>query len=122
MLKNIKITNTYGATENETFKNSDGWMVKLTYQNRQMTIPFYMGSGHNGKEPELNSVLESLFLDASAENEGSFENWASSLGYDTDSRSAEKIYNQCLKISKKLNQLLGEDYETIENELNELNS
>lgn len=118
MLNNVKIACDWGAPENETFPDFDGWMVKLKYQGRQLTIPFYQGLGFNGAEPKLNTVLESLFSDASAADQArDCEDFARELGYDPDSRKNEKLYKQCLKISKDLHRLLGDDYTHIENEL-----
>lgn len=34
-----------------------------------------------------------------------FEEWASELGYDTDSRSAEEIYHACVKIGRDMRRL-----------------
>lgn len=59
--------------------------------------------------PTVETVLYCLCSDASALNEGSFENWASSLGYDPDSKTAEKIYNACLKEAADLSFLFGRD-------------
>ena len=41
--------------------------------------------------PALHDVLHCLVLDAGVLDAGSFEEWASEYGYETDSRSAEKI-------------------------------
>lgn len=58
--------------------------------------------------PELASVLSSLVSDASAIDYNCFEDWASDMGYDTDSRSAEAIYRACLETGLKLRNALGE--------------
>lgn len=39
----------------------------------------------------------------------SFEEWADNFGYDSDSRSAEKIYNQCLQSAQNAIQSWGLD-------------
>lgn len=117
MLKQVNMSVEYGAPANETFKNSDGWTCTIEYKGNSMEIPFYKGSGHNGSEPELEEVLNCLFSDAySVLNASDFEDWANELGYDTDSRQAEKIYKECLKIAEQLENVFGEDFETI-NEL-----
>lgn len=59
--------------------------------------------------PHAADVLHSLILDSDVLEYGSFEEWASSLGYDEDSRTAEKIYRACLEIALKLRQLLGDE-------------
>lgn len=51
--------------------------------------------------PSLPSVLNSLLLDGEADNM-TFEDWASSFGYDTDSRKAEQIFNACQAHGKAL--------------------
>lgn len=109
--KNIRADVTYGAEYNENFPNSDGWTVTLKCQRRQMTVPFYTGMGSTN-DPDAEMVLECLLSDASVEYNRSFEDWAGDLGYDTDSRKAEKIYKACLKIAKKLHALLGDDFDT----------
>ncbi len=58
--------------------------------------------------PALRDVFHCILSDASAIDEGGFENWAASLGYDVDSRRAEKIYRQCVEIGLRLRAMLGE--------------
>lgn len=56
--------------------------------------------------PSLEDVLYSLVSDSEVLDYASFEEWADSYGYDTDSREAEKTYQQCLAIALKLRQLI----------------
>lgn len=107
------MTVTYGAPDNPEFSDSDGWTCVLRYANRQMTIPFYMGRGHNGAEPEVSDVLDCLFSDADGVDGVEFEDWASDYGYDTDSRKAERVYAACRRTRRHLLRLLGEDYGAI---------
>ena len=51
--------------------------------------------------PSLPSVLDSLLLDGQADDM-TFEQWAASFGYDTDSRKAEQTYNACQAHGKAL--------------------
>jgi hypothetical protein len=69
---------------------------------------FSMGLAHTS-EPEANMVLDALRCDAEAANYHSFEEWASDLGYDTDSRRAERTFEACSKTATDLNQFLGDD-------------
>jgi hypothetical protein len=48
----------------------------------------------------------------SVENADSFEDWASSLGYDIDSRKAEKIYKACIENQQNIRRFLGTDFDT----------
>lgn len=66
-------------------------------------------SARHVASPSVEAVLYSLLCDASVIYEGSFEDWAASLGYDTDSRKAESIWRQCIETSLKLRAALGEE-------------
>jgi hypothetical protein len=66
---------------------------------KSMGMPIY---------PEFADVLHSLASDADVIDCGGFDEWADSLGYDTDSRKAEGIYRTCLEIALKLRNALGE--------------
>jgi hypothetical protein len=59
--------------------------------------------------PTLASILECLHSDALTlnENEG-FETWAESLGFDSDSRKAEKAYNMAVDQTNRLYKFLAE--------------
>lgn len=59
--------------------------------------------------PALRDVLCCLVSDACVIDAGGFENWASDMGMDTDSRKAEKLYKDCLDIAIKLRAMLGND-------------
>jgi len=63
-------------------------------------------------EPELKDVLYSLVMDSDVLNYSTFEEWAQNFGYETDSRKAEKIYNECLKIALKVRAGLGQEFLT----------
>lgn len=109
----VKISNTYGTHRPipEDFKAAHPWTVRLSYQGRQLTVPFYMGQALT-EEPTAEEVLECLLSDASGvECARSFEDWASDLGFDPDSRKAERIYKACERIAVKLRRFLGEDFE-----------
>lgn len=83
--------------------------VRLRYRGRQLTIPFSQGYGLSG-EPTAADVLNCLASDsASVENARSFEEWASELGYDPDSRKAEKTFKVCETQADKLKKFLGND-------------
>jgi hypothetical protein len=58
--------------------------------------------------PKDADVMHSLSLDASVLDAGTFESWASELGWDTDSRAAEATYRACLDIALKLRSMIGD--------------
>lgn len=59
-------------------------------------------------EPTLTDVLYCLVMDSDVLNTSGFEEWAKNLGYDTDSRKAEKTYRACLEQSLQLKSLIGQ--------------
>jgi hypothetical protein len=68
-------------------------------------IDWRQGTGIKTK-PVPVEVLASAcrdYADAAAE---SFDSWAASFGYDTDSRKAERIYATCLELGVKLKRIL----------------
>jgi len=76
----------------------------------RFTTSFSMGKGHNGKAPEAGDVLDCLASDASSiENAKGFEDWANDMGWDSDSRKAEKIFNACKSQAVKLKEFLGDE-------------
>src|SRR5687768_444956 len=79
----------------------DHWECTLEVDGRFMVVPFSMGKGLGGEEPTAETVLDCLASDSSG-IESSFEDWCSELGYDPDSRKAERIYNVCRKQAEEL--------------------
>lgn len=94
-------------------QDMDHWKCRLvrraTDRRHSLTIVFSMGYGHRGKAPKVADVLECLSSDASTViNAGSFEDWASELGYDSDSRKAQRTFDQTDRQTTKLRRFLGE--------------
>lgn len=77
---------------------------------KRMTVYFSQGYGHNGKAPDLTSVLDCLASDSSMiENAPTFEDFANEFGYDLDSRKAERTFKACEHQAKRLENFLGEE-------------
>lgn len=112
----------YTGIHNRDNWKCDGWRFTIKGQ----TFDYFTGLGHreivrgfkavrlpNAKhvrgeweasqviQPPIAGLLYSLILDGSACNE-SFASWCDSLGYDTDSRKALKLYEQCQQGFDKL--------------------
>ena len=66
-----------------------------------------MSPGKPLDPPRLGDVLQCLVGDAQALDYAGFEAWAAEYGYDTDSRSAERIYQSCMDTATKLRSALG---------------
>ena len=91
------------------WKDANHFKCTLKMGKKQMTLYFSQGYGING-EPEAASVLDCLASDANCiDNAQTFVAWASELGYDPDSRKAEKIFKVCEKQAEKLKNFLGDD-------------
>lgn len=80
--------------------------VTLRCGRRRMTLYFSQGFGISG-EPQPADILECLASDASGA-EQSFEDWCSDLGFDSDSRKAERTYKAVQTQTEKLRKLLGD--------------
>ena len=93
------------------------WTVTLSWAykpfdddggSRTLTVPFFQGLAHK-EAPTVHDVLGCLLTDVmTVENCESFEDWAGDLGFDADSRNAEKSYNACVESCPKLYEFLGE--------------
>ncbi len=58
--------------------------------------------------PDAANVVYSLLMDSDAIEHATFEDWADSTGYDSDSRQAEAIYRACLETGLRLRSGLGD--------------
>lgn len=88
----------------------DHWKceIRSAERDKKMTVTFSRGPAFAGAAPPIDEVLSCLASD-SASTEESFEDWCASLGYDSDSRKAERTYNVCVKQAEKLKNLLGDE-------------
>lgn len=113
----LKITCSPGASlawekQDDWQKRANGYRCTLSYRGRRMSLDFWQGSGIAGF-PTVEGVLDAVLSDASTiDNASSFEDWCSELGFDADSRKAEKIYRASVRQTEKLKKLLGSEYET----------
>lgn len=90
----------------------DKWAVTLHHGKKSLTTKYHAGTGHAMARPAVAAVLASLVSDADAGSE-SFEDFCSNLGYDPDSRKAEKIWKACKQIAPKIKKFLGSDYRAV---------
>ena len=87
---------------------SSHWRVTLKHKRHQLTTQYSMGPAHSS-EPDIRSVLSNLAMDASGfENASSFDDWCAEYGYDTDSRSAKRVFKAVERQSKQLRRFLGD--------------
>jgi hypothetical protein len=111
----VRCNATYGAhlaydKQDEWQQSAHGYSVTLHYKGRQYTTDFWMGSAHTDG-PTAEGVLECLLSDANAAQH-TFEDFCAEMGYDSDSRKAERIWKACDKVRENMERLLGDDFET----------
>lgn len=122
LAKKIKISSEYGAVPWSRVQAADdgdktrwhqtahNYRVTLTYQRRRLTVDWYQGQLIT-RDPDAGSVIGALLMDAQA-GEMEFSEFASDLGYDEDSRKAERIWKATRALAPKLRRLLGDDFDT----------
>lgn len=71
---------------------------------KAVRFDYRMGTGLKGS-PKPAEVLACVCRDYYDTKGVSFEDWASNLGYELDSRKAEKVFNTCLALGGKLSTL-----------------
>jgi hypothetical protein len=83
------------------------WVVTLrrAAQPLPLAVLYSQGKAHT-KPPTCADVLDSLASD-STWADASFEEWCSDLGYDRDSRRAERTYRTCQRAARNLRLFLG---------------
>ena len=87
------------------------WTVTLTYNGEVSDdIKYSMGSALKGK-PDVKDVVFNIVSDASYGEYETFEEFCDNLGYDSDSRKAESIYNACKGTVSMIERLFGDDLE-----------
>lgn len=70
--------------------------VLIKRGNQEMTIYYSRGPAHESENPDNADVFNSLLIDTSAIDIGyEFEEWAENLGFNPDSREAERIFKLC---------------------------
>ena len=115
-LKNnrIEYTITYIGETNKGDWMCDSWYINIiklhhnTDSHKHAVIEcfeYFTGLGHrkNNKpaRPHITGVIYSILIDSKAYNM-CFEQWVDEFGYDTDSRKAEKLYQQCIQNAQKV--------------------
>ncbi len=82
-----------------------GWSTRLTLHESE-ALETVRDAYRKAAPLDIGDVLHSLQMD-SYDWESTFEDWAESLGYDTDSRRALSIFEACQNTAKNLLRSLG---------------
>lgn len=72
----------------------------------RMSAYFSQGKAHT-EAPKCADVLGSLYMDSHCPE--SYKDFCEELGYDYDSRKAEKIWKECRSIAIRVKKLIGTD-------------
>ncbi len=112
LINNIKLSlirtdYTEDDYKDEWKKTANKYKARIIYNKKSMTIIYYTGSGWK-KDPELEDILGSILQDTTYLDYG-FEDFANEMGYDSDSRTAEKIYKDIQKQAKKINRIFTKE-------------
>lgn len=106
------------------FRHNEFNITIKTYTGKT-TMKFYgseMDYKNNGSEMDESDLKHALdcFVSDAASGDDNFESFCSNLGYDTDSRTAERIYKACVKQLAKFERVCpNTDIYNIINELND---
>ena len=91
-----------------SYFDGDHWKVTLKRPGHRMTLVFSKGYGHRGEAPTCEEVLDTLRSDLFY-MDCSFEDFCSEVGFDPDSRKAERTFKALVRQNTKLHKFLGED-------------
>ena len=105
-MKDSQNMNHYKVTIKRRFKVFGNYLDSR-YGFKQMTLHFSQGYGVEG-EPTLESVLSCLISDSYCGV--TFQEFCDNLGYNNDSRKAEKTFKATLKQTSKLKKLLDNKF------------
>ena len=110
---NIKINCKYGIKTpydklDNWQKDSHKYTCVLSIGRKRMTVDFFLGTSYT-TDPTSDMVLSGLIEDYTSVLNYDFEEFCDNLGYNSDSRKAEKIYKKCERLKNKLNKFLGEE-------------
>lgn len=108
------LTTNYSAGCGHCPSYKQGMKTQYDYQrvNIECQTGFKAANDHYPSKIQIKldpkDFIYSVLVDAEA-FEMDFEEWAGNFGYETDSRKAEKAYNECREIGVKLVRAIGTD-------------
>lgn len=99
----------------DDWDNAHHWAYTLQRGDAIIEGMFSKGYAIQG-DPTREEVMECLLIDTDHLDLGDFEEWADWLGFDPDSRRAERIYHACLQMQEDLQAMFSdEELENIRN-------
>lgn len=121
--KGFTIKSRFTGSKKASWAGAENWnhhVISVTFNGRRTQFDFWASVA----EPEIRTksdllnAFECFVSDAIAGN-GSFEDFCSDMGYDTDSRKAERTWKACRLSAAKLNRIYTDDLYDLSNSLNE---
>jgi hypothetical protein len=105
------IAKTFRPVENTIRKNGFSVIRRLQPKDQNTALEIITAAARNYKmQPELANVVAALLMDGSPDFDAeTFENWAVNYGYDTDSRTAEKTYSECVRTGQAIRRAVSAD-------------
>jgi hypothetical protein len=99
----VESTPQYGLNAPKWANGMDSYECILNRNGERMfAVPFYQGKAHTAP-PSRMDVLHALLADrGTLDYAPEFENWASGLGYNTDSISDKKLFDAITEQTHKL--------------------
>lgn len=82
--------------------------IQLTRNGVSVTVPYHMGPALEG-EPDKLDLLDCLAVDSQA-GEMSFQDFVREFGYDYEDDQASMVHAQCIRNSRLMQRLFGEEY------------
>lgn len=90
------------------------WTARIRFEGRTFQTVYRTGMGIEGT-PSIADVLDAVFTDARCYLDAEdAEEFALNFGYEPDSHTARKLYNECERVSARLMRLFGRDYDAAE--------
>jgi hypothetical protein len=86
--------------------------VAVEIETGRKAKPDFGGKPYPGREPipapDIADILHCVAMDSGVLDYATFEDWASEYGYETDSRSAESTYRECLAHALAFRAMIGD--------------
>ena len=92
-------------------KNSHHYLCTVRYKGKSMTVPFWMGKGHMGKDPTCADVVSALVSDATA-GELDYHDFISEFGHK-DNRESMRVWKACEETLVSMRRVFGDELEKL---------
>ena len=88
-------------------RGSSHWLVTIKRGEESFSLQYSMGPAHKGT-PDHHDILNCVLSDISYVDRD-FEDFCNDLGYDPDSKTADKIYSACREQAAQMHDMFSSD-------------